>query len=144
MALLDICRHFRLKRVPLQRFPPHINPALHYISGNLVRNGSPSSTITLSWHLSNGSCDYHQYDCLRLRPRMGNLGHLPRKCKTVQNRRADMQVKILTALGLGIVVGGRCDSRLHLFLSPIRDVSSSADFPISQCLNGKAQPAYHF
>ena len=36
-----------------------------------------------------------------------------------------MQAKILTTLGLGIVVGGRYGRCLHLLLSPFRDVSSS-------------------
>ena len=54
-----------------------------------------------------------------------------------------MQVKILTAPGLGIVVDGRCDSRFHLFLPPICNVSSSADFPIPILSKEKLSPAYH-
>lgn len=41
-----------------------------------------------------------------------------------------MQAKTLTALGLGLVVAGHCDSCLHLFLSSICNVSSCVDLPI--------------
>ena len=42
---------------------------------------------------------------------------------------AYMQIKMLTALGLGIVVAGRCDSCLYVLLPPICNVSRSAHFP---------------
>ena len=83
MALLDIRHYIRPQCIPLQRFPPPVDTALRYISGNLVRNDPPSSTIALCWHLPNGSRDNHQYDCLRLRPRLGDLGYLPGKRKIV-------------------------------------------------------------
>ena len=54
-----------------------------------------------------------------------------------------MQAKSLTALGLGIVVGGRCSLSLHMFLSPLCNVSSSADLPNAYHLNEKVRSAYY-
>ena len=134
MALLDIRRHFRLERVPFQPFPPHIDPALHDLSGDLVRHDSPSGTITFYWHLPNGPCDNCQHACVRLRSRMGPLGYLPRKCGTIV---LTCKPRFLTALGLGIVVGGRCGLCLYMLLSSVCDVSSSTkNFPHS-CIHSR-------
>ena len=51
---------------------------------------------------------------------MGPLGYLPSECATIV---LTCKHNILTALGLGIVVGGRCGLCLYLLLSPLCDVS---------------------
>ena len=121
MVSLDIHYNICFECILFQPFLSHIVLALHYLSKDLVRDDSSSSTIALHRHLPYGPGDNHKHDCIRLCSRMGAWGYLSSKCEVHQNV---MQAKILTAQGMGIVVGGRCDRCLHLLLSPLCDVST--------------------
>lgn len=126
MAVLVIYRHLCLQCVLVLPFSPDIDPALLHLSGDLGRHDTPSNTITFSWHLSNGTRDHHQYACFCLRPSMGWMGYRFCKCIVVP---ACKQVKILTGLGVGLVVDRRCDSCLYLLLPPLCNVISTVDLP---------------
>lgn len=124
MALLDIRHDIRFERSSFQPFLPHVDLALHDLSRDLVCDDSPSGAVTLYWHLPHGPRDGYQHDCFRLRSRMGALGYLPGKCGTLV---LTCRPRLLTVLGLGFVVGGRCGFCLYLLLSPFCDVSTSAE-----------------
>jgi len=80
MALLDICRIIRPQCDSILPLPPYIDSTLVYLPGDLARYGSPPSTITLSWYLSDGSRDDFQHDCFRLRSSLGWRGHQACTC----------------------------------------------------------------
>lgn len=84
MDLLDLNRTVRPQCDYVLPFPAHLDLTLLLLPGNLVGHATPSRTITLPRHLSDGSRDNCQHDCLRLRPSLGWKDHQACTCSALR------------------------------------------------------------
>lgn len=67
MAAIHLLHSLRAQCIAIRQFPDHKHIALHDMAQDMDGNASTPCTKLISWHISNGSGNHYQHDCIRLR-----------------------------------------------------------------------------
>lgn len=100
LAVLAVSHHLLLEYRPLYHLPRHLSPPIHHVPRSIHVHDPAPSAISLPGHITHGSLNNNQHDCICLRARMG----------TTRNHTS-----------LDPLVDRRCHLGRKLFLAPFRN-----------------------